>query len=82
MSDKDTTERVPATLHGVILIVQRIAGQQPSVSCIAKGDGATLKSILTNTNVTEAEAYMIRHVELIGAKTVSVMAEGIFEKVS
>lgn len=81
MSNGDTTERVPATLHGVILIVQRIAGQQPSVSCIAKGDTATLKSILTNTNVTEAEAYMIRHVELIGAKTVSVMAEGIFEKV-
>jgi ABC-type phosphate transport system permease subunit len=72
---------MPAVLQGVILVIQRIHGNaQPSVTCVAQNDHATLKQVMANINVLEAEAYEVTGVTMVGSKSVAIAADGVFEK--
>lgn len=77
-----SSPNTPPALQGVIIVIQRIHGNaHPSVSCVAPNDQATLKAIMANINVQEAEAYEVVAVRQVGSKSVAVAADGVFEKV-
>lgn len=77
----NSESNLPIAIQGVMLVVQRINGNaQPSVTCIAANDGATLKQIMANPGVTEAEAYAVTGVKLVGTKSIAIAADGVFER--
>jgi len=74
---------LPPSLQGVLLVIQHIVGNaHPSVTAISAGDTTTLKQIMSNVNVLEAEAYRVVGVQLVGTKTVAIAADGVFERAS
>lgn len=72
---------MPIALRGVLLVIQRIHGNpQPSVTCVAANDQSTLKQVMANINVLEAEAYEVTGVKMVGSKSVAIAADGVFER--